>query len=247
MFINNTARTTPRPRAKGKVRWDNTPPTSPPEVFLVPQPASNRLSPRPRPTAVRVAIDWESKRPAGFTGSVWEPNQQGGFLANRLAGHAAEAAALDDYTGGESLYMNAAERPGSKLHALMGPSGLRRTKTANGHLSDLVAAAPPTDRDQLVFRGADHGPPGRVWRKPDFTSTSFRWETALHFNTERGVLKPFCLMVIRIPGGARVLEVGEGGAFLDTEGEVLINRNSLFIVDAVAEIGRYTIFYMTLQ
>lgn len=189
--------------------------------------------------------------PENFTGRVWSKGQQGRYLRDRLKDEssAPEASALDHYTGGESLYMNALQRGDPKLTGRMGKSGKKKYRKLNGHLARLIDAAPATEGDdyQFVFRGADHGPKEGMWHKLDFTSTTSEWHTAIGFNTERGFFRWYCMMIIRIPPGEKVLEVMGDSAF-DTEDEVLINCNSCFEVNKEVKTndGKYTLIYMTL-
>ena len=185
--------------------------------------------------------NWRKYTPAGFSTDVYQMGQQNGYLCARPM---SERSALEDYTGGESLWINRACRQDIQMEQVTGPQRQQLLKQGDD-LSELVQSAPPLEATQVVFRGADRGPPPgtTVWTKNDFTSTRNRWSEADDFREG-----DCCMWIIQISRGANVLEIGDctTSAVWD-EGEVLLDRNSSFRIDKVHRQDETTYYYMTLK
>ena len=190
--------------------------------------------------------DWVKFTPSGFSTNVYRMGQQTGYMKNSTE---KQEEALKEYTTGESLWINRACRNVDTMGDT-NQAFRNRVLSQGDALSELVRGAPMNREPQVVFRGADRAPPmAYMWNKPDFTSTSNKWDQADGFREG-----DCCMWIIQIPTGASVLEIGCSHTSCGyDEGEVLLDRNSVFSLDKIQERGNsefgveVTYYYMTLK
>jgi hypothetical protein len=148
---------------------------------------------------------------------------------------ASEVSSLDEYTGGESLWINNHLRD-RNLHELNEHQKQLMKKYAY-HLNNMINKSPPSKNATTVYRGAEAM--DEKWKylkygselfftQKGLISTSFNKSTAIGFIEE---YENCCLLILRLPKGTRGLYIASNSMFNQlNEDELLLPHGSKFIV-----------------
>ena len=148
----------------------------------------------------------------------------------------AEYNVVDEYTGGESLWINNYLRD-RNLEGVTVREKSRLKKFAE-ILNNIIRSAPASVASTTVYRGAEAMDPSWLNLSRDeelifvshgIISTSFSSRTALSFiEAESGC----CLLILNLPKSTRGVYIGNASVFSD-EDELLLPHGSVFVVTDV--------------
>lgn len=148
-----------------------------------------------------------------------------------------ELDALDEYTGGESLWINNFLRE----HNLGELNLLQKEKLRNYtvHLNNIINKAPRSTKYTTVYRGAEamdnkwnslNKGDDLLFTQKGLISTSFKKNIALGFIEDDS---PCCLLVLRLPKNTKGLYISSESAFGDLdEDELLLPHGSRFRISS---------------
>jgi hypothetical protein len=148
-----------------------------------------------------------------------------------------ELDALDQYTGGESLWINNFLRE-HNLGELNLPQK-EKLRNYTVHLNNIINKAPRSTTDTTVYRGAEamedkwksmNKGDDLLFTQKGLISTSFNKQVALDFIEDDS---PCCLLVLRLPQNTKGLYISLESAFGDLEeDELLLPHGSRFRISS---------------
>lgn len=140
---------------------------------------------------------------------------------------------VDNYTGGESLWINNYLR--DRNIESLSDTQKASLKRATIHLNNIINKSPLSTSDTIVYRGAEAM--YKEWRQLDegseliltskgLISTSFKKNTALSFIEED---EDCCFLILNLPKGTRGLYISSDSMF-NEEDELLLPHGSKFVI-----------------